>query len=93
MKCGRHCVSDWAANRVLVVTQAVFMLIGAKPHTDWLSGAVETDRDGRVRTDPALSAGAFGPQSRQPFFLGASQVAFLRPQFRHRFRCVSCAQI
>jgi len=56
-----------------VVTQAVFTFIGAKPHTEWLSGAVETDQDGFVKTGPALSAGAFRSSTRQPFFLETSQ--------------------
>ena len=37
-------------------TQAVFVMVGAAPNTDWLSGMVELDEKGFVRTGAAASA-------------------------------------
>jgi thioredoxin reductase (NADPH) len=55
--------------------RAVFVFIGASPHTDWLDGCVATDEDGFLRTGPSL-----GEEDRVhydegdgPFFLETSQ--------------------
>ena len=40
--------------RVRIPARALFVFIGADPHTDWLRGLVELDEDGFVRTGPAV---------------------------------------
>ena len=35
---------------------AIFLMIGARPHTEWLPSTVERDSDGFIRTGPDLSA-------------------------------------
>ena len=49
---------------------AVFVLIGSRPATDWLAGVVERDRWGFVRTGDALSPTVDRP--RRPFALETS---------------------
>ena len=57
-------------------TSALFVLIGADPHTDWLGGCVERDRQGYILTgtdlirDGRLPSG--WPLSRPPFHLETS---------------------
>jgi len=57
-------------------TSALFLLIGADPHTDWLTGCVERDRKGYILTgtdlirEGRLPAG--WPLSRPPFHLETS---------------------
>ncbi len=42
-------------------TDALFIFIGAQPHTDWLDGALELDTNGFVITGPDLVATDDGP--------------------------------
>jgi thioredoxin reductase (NADPH) len=42
----------------VVKTPALFVMIGALPHTDWLRGAVERDRNGFILTGAELGNGA-----------------------------------
>jgi thioredoxin reductase (NADPH) len=61
---------------VIPVT-ALFIFIGAVPHSDWLSGCVERDRAGFVLTGPALPASAITADAwqqvrRAPHFLETS---------------------
>jgi thioredoxin reductase (NADPH) len=46
--------------------RAVFVMIGADPHTDWLRGTVELDQRGFVLTGTALAAGG-APAVASPF--------------------------
>jgi thioredoxin reductase (NADPH) len=39
-----------------LATRAVFVMIGAAPNTDWLSGVVDLDAQGFVRTGEAVGA-------------------------------------
>ena len=52
--------------RERVATQALFVMIGATPHTDWLGGVVERDRKGFILTGgdvPPAAREAFGERS------------------------------
>ncbi len=58
-------------------TLALFIFIGAVPHTDWLRGCVELDDKGFVVTGPGLAAAtvagpAWRAANRAPFFLETS---------------------
>jgi thioredoxin reductase (NADPH) len=46
--------------RRTVPADALFVLIGAQPRTEWLAGTVARDRRGFIRTGPDLPAGAGG---------------------------------
>ncbi|WP_341358276.1 FAD-dependent oxidoreductase [Georgenia sp. M64] len=46
-------------DRQAVPTAALFVLIGAAPHTDWLAGTVELDEQGYVLTGRDLGRGDF----------------------------------
>ena len=54
-------------------TPAVFTFIGARPHTDWLPGEIETDEKGFVKTGPAVAHSAFWNAQRAPLFLETSR--------------------
>ena len=57
---------------------ALFVLIGAEPHTEWLSDALVTDEHGYIVTGPALGVGAGHKASwaclnRHPYLLETSR--------------------
>jgi thioredoxin reductase (NADPH) len=57
--------------------RALFLFIGADPHTDWLRGAVQLDRNGFVITGPTAGSpdddgAAWRTVGRTPFFLETS---------------------
>ena len=54
-----------------VGADALFLMIGAQPHTDWLPPAIARDPAGFVLTGPDLPAGAW-PLDRDPFLLETS---------------------
>jgi thioredoxin reductase (NADPH) len=49
-----------------VPADALFVLIGAQPRTQWLGEAVARDRQGFIRTGPDLPAGTHWPPGRPP---------------------------
>ena len=49
-----------------VPADALFVLIGAQPRTQWLSGTLARDRQGFIRTGPDLPAGTCWPPGRPP---------------------------
>jgi thioredoxin reductase (NADPH) len=53
-----------------VPADALFVMIGAKPHTDWLPPSVRRDEQGFVLTGPAVEDG--WPLARSPFLLETS---------------------
>ena len=60
-------------------THALFIFIGAEPHTEWLAGVVERDRHGFILTGPDLARlGGDGHRppgwslDRDPFLLESS---------------------
>jgi thioredoxin reductase len=55
-----------------VPADALFVLIGARPRTDWLGQAVARDRWGFILTGPNLSAGNRWPPGRPPLPLETS---------------------
>ncbi|HEV7628885.1 MAG TPA: NAD(P)/FAD-dependent oxidoreductase, partial [Streptomyces sp.] len=55
-----------------VSAHALFLMIGARPHTDWLPPTVERDPRGFVMTGPDLSDDARGAFSRPPLPLETS---------------------
>jgi thioredoxin reductase (NADPH) len=55
-----------------VNAHALFLMIGARPHTDWLPPTVERDPRGFVMTGPDLSDDARGAFSRPPLPLETS---------------------
>ena len=55
-----------------VPADALFVLIGAQPRTEWLAGSVARDRRGFIRTGPDLPAGTRWPPGRPPLPLETS---------------------
>ncbi|QWZ08464.1 FAD-dependent oxidoreductase [Nocardioides panacis] len=55
-----------------VDADALFLMIGAVPHTDWLPPTIERDPSGFVMTGSDLGAGAFGSLGRPPLPLETS---------------------
>ena len=55
---------------------ALFIFIGARPHTDWVADVVERDSSGFIPTGPGLLTGGQGPKGwdshRDPFLLETS---------------------
>jgi thioredoxin reductase (NADPH) len=65
------------ADEELVPARALFIFIGAVPHTDWLRGCVALDGKGFVLTGPALGAEPLADDAwrlarRSPYFLETS---------------------
>jgi thioredoxin reductase (NADPH) len=65
------------AREQAIETRSLFLFIGADPHTDWLRGAVQLDRDGFVMTGTDASGAerdgdAWGGVGRPPFLLETS---------------------
>ena len=63
--------------REVVPASALFIFIGAQPHTDWLAGLVERDERGFVLTGPDLPRAENGripgwPLDREPLLLETS---------------------
>ena len=56
-----------------VETAAVFIFIGAEPHTDWLPSEIERDENGFIRTGPDLIHSPQWPLARPPYFLETSR--------------------
>ena len=69
-------VRDGAGVETRINTPALFLFIGADPHTEWLSGCVQLDKKGFVLTGrPCGRCGARRSrraQGRTPFFLETS---------------------
>lgn len=68
---------DPADREARIATHALFVFIGAVPHTDWLTGCVQLDRRGFVLTGQALpsevaSESAWRAAGRSPYFLETS---------------------
>jgi thioredoxin reductase (NADPH) len=60
-----------------IKTPALFLFIGADPHTEWLSGCVQLDKKGFVLTGgtvplDAVRSELWRAQGRTPFFLETS---------------------
>jgi thioredoxin reductase (NADPH) len=79
-----------------VPTQALFILIGAAPHTDWLEGVVERDERGFILAGPDLSKHGERPKGwkldRDPYLLETSVPGvFVAGDVRHGSikRCAS----
>ncbi len=79
-----------------VPTQALFVLIGAVPHTDWLEGVVERDERGFILAGPDLSQHGERPKGwkldRDPYLLETSVPGvFVAGDVRHGSikRCAS----
>ena len=63
--------------RQTLTASALFVLIGAEPHTHWLAGSIELDSHGFIVTGPELSGQArqqpaWGKLGRDPFLLETS---------------------
>jgi thioredoxin reductase (NADPH) len=70
-------IRDDAGVDTRINTPALFLFIGADPHTEWLSGCVQLDRKGFVLTGAAVPLDAvrgdlWRTQGRGPFFLETS---------------------
>jgi thioredoxin reductase (NADPH) len=73
----------------LVPTNALFIFIGAQPHTEWVAGVLERDAMGFILTGPDLIRDGKPPAGwtlrRQPFWLEASVPGvFVAGDVRHR---------
>jgi thioredoxin reductase (NADPH) len=55
-----------------VPATGLFVMIGARPHTEWLPDEVERDARGFVLTGPDLGEGSQWPLARSPFLLETS---------------------
>src|SRR5215216_271750 len=85
-----------SGQREIVPTQALFILIGAAPHTDWLNGVVARDERGFIRSGPDLSMHGERPKGwkldRDPYILETSVPGiFVAGDVRHGSikRCAS----
>jgi thioredoxin reductase (NADPH) len=59
--------------RTIVRTPALFVMIGASPHTEWLEGAIDRDRNGFILTGADLRGRALrGFESRAPMLVETS---------------------
>jgi thioredoxin reductase (NADPH) len=70
-------IRDDAGSEMRIETPALFLFIGADPHTEWLSGCVQLDKKGFVLTGAAVPLDAlrgdlWRAQGRTPFFLETS---------------------
>lgn len=70
-------IRDDAGVDLRIATPALFLFIGAEPHTAWLNGCVHLDKSGYVLTGAALPAEALRSEAwrsvgRSPFFLETS---------------------
>jgi thioredoxin reductase len=61
-----------SGQRRTVPADALFVLIGAQPRTEWLGEAVARDRWGFIHTGPDLPAGTRWPAARPPLSLETS---------------------
>jgi thioredoxin reductase (NADPH) len=76
-------------DRRTVPAFALFIFIGAKPHTDWVADVVERDPQGFILTGRSLVRGGRRPKgwqlNRDPFFLETSMAGiFAAGDVRHR---------
>ena len=55
-----------------VAADALFVLIGARPRTDWLPGEIARDQDGFLLTGEDVAAGSRWPLERRPLALETS---------------------
>jgi thioredoxin reductase (NADPH) len=85
-----------SGQKEIVPTQALFILIGAAPHTDWLNGVVARDERGFIRSGPDLSVHGERPKGwkldRDPYLLETSVPGiFVAGDVRHGSikRCAS----
>jgi thioredoxin reductase (NADPH) len=85
-----------SGQKEIVPTQALFILIGAAPHTDWLNGVVARDERGFIRSGPDLSMHGERPKGwkldRDPYLLETSVPGiFVAGDVRHGSikRCAS----
>jgi thioredoxin reductase (NADPH) len=69
----RVVVRDAMGGRRTLQAAALFVLIGAEPHTQWVRGAVELDRDGFILTGAELGSGA----ERRPPWDGVERSPYL----------------
>jgi thioredoxin reductase (NADPH) len=60
-----------------VAADALFTLIGARPHTDWLPDEIATDRRGFVYTGEQIPDDCGWPLERKPFSLETSMPGVL----------------
>ena len=69
---GKSLRTTWNRN----IATALFIFIGAEPHTSWLQGVVKGDERGFVLTGPDLMRDGQPPKDwpldREPFFLETS---------------------
>ncbi len=69
-------VEDGQGARVTLETNALFLMIGADPNTEWLAGELALDEDGFVltgRESPTAAPHALAKIGRAPFVLEASR--------------------
>ena len=60
-----------------VAADALFVMIGARPHSDWLPADIARDRHGFVLTGAELSDGGSWPLERRPLSLETSMPGVL----------------
>ena len=63
---------DGDGDEETVSADALFLMIGAQPHTEWLPAEIERDDDGFVLTGPDLLATDAWPLERSPFVFETS---------------------
>ena len=71
------CARRPPAGRTTVAADALFVLIGARPHTDWLPGGDRARRHGFVLTGDELPDGDGWPLERRPLSLETSMPGVL----------------
>jgi thioredoxin reductase (NADPH) len=56
-----------------VSVSALFVFIGAEPHTNWLPEEIEVDENGFIKTGPDAAGSPHWPLSRPPAYLETSK--------------------
>ena len=57
-----------------VEAAAVFIFVGAKPHTEWLSEKIDLDENGFIKTGTQVAESDHWLARRQPFLLETSRI-------------------
>ena len=67
-------LNNQTQQRQTVEAAAVFIFVGAKPHTDWLADKIDLDENGFIKTGTQVAESDNWVARRQPFILETSRV-------------------
>ena len=67
-------LNNQTQQRQTVEAAAVFIFVGAKPHTDWLADKIDLDENGFIKTGTQVAESPNWVARRQPFILETSRI-------------------